>query len=382
MRQYHVPCPHCGEYQVLRWRHDNGSYGLRHNEATGAVYYGCVHCGERIDEHHKPDMLARGRWIPRHPERAVRGYHLSGLYSPLGLGFSWRELWAKWQDSHSDTANLKRFVNTTLGESWEEKGESLQDLALMARAEDYPDNLPILLRTAGVDVQKDRIELSVVGWGKGEEAWLMDHIILPGDTAEPHVWDDLDFALADARVDHAVIDSGYNTSFVYAFCESRSWCVAGKGITGMGRPLIEDANRRAQRLRTRRQKNGMPVEPLGVDQGKALVFARLSPKQAAAGGMFTGGPGYIHFSRSPAFDQEYYSQLAAEKLVTKFKGHRPFQEWIKTRPRNEALDCLVYAFASLYLTGVDLNAQSAPTPAAPLHTQPQSRRGVRYQFGA
>jgi len=382
MRQYHVPCPHCGEYQVLRWRHDNGSYGLRHNEATGAVYYGCAHCGERIDEHHKPDMLARGRWIPRHPERAVRGYHLSGVYSPLGLGFSWRELWAKWQDSHSDTANLKRFVNTTLGESWEEKGESLQDLALMARAEDYPDNLPILLRTAGVDVQKDRIELSVVGWGKGEEAWLMDHIILPGDTAEPHVWDDLDFALADARVDHAVIDSGYNTSFVYAFCESRSWCVAGKGITGMGRPLIEDANRRAQRLRTRRQKNGMPVEPLGVDQGKALVFARLSPKQAAAGGMVTGGPGYIHFSRSPAFDQEYYSQLAAEKLVTKFKGHRPFQEWIKTRPRNEALDCLVYAFASLYLTGVDLNAQAAPTPAAPLHPQPQSRRGVRYQFGA
>jgi len=135
MRQYHVPCPHCGDYQVLRWRHDDGRYGLIHNDATGAVYYACRECGERIDEHHKPAMLAAGRWIPRHPERAVRGYHLSGLYSPIGLGFTWAELWRKWEEAHGDTANLKRFINTTLGESWEEQGDSIEDLALIARLE-------------------------------------------------------------------------------------------------------------------------------------------------------------------------------------------------------------------------------------------------------
>ena len=96
MRQYHVPCPHCGEYQVLRWRHDDGSYGLVHSAATGATRYACRACGTLIDEHHKPAMLERGLWIPRHPERPVRGYHLSGLYSPLGLGFTWSELWDKW----------------------------------------------------------------------------------------------------------------------------------------------------------------------------------------------------------------------------------------------------------------------------------------------
>lgn len=354
MRQYHVPCPHCGEFQVLRWRHDDGRYGLIHNAATGAVYYACIHCGERIDEHHKPAMLAAGRWIPRHPERAVRGYHLSGLYSPIGLGFTWAELWQKWEEAHGDTANLKRFINTTLGESWEEQGDSIEDLALIARLEDYPETLPASLRTAGVDVQKDRLEASIVAWGMGEEGWLIDHLILPGDTARPEVWENLHDALTDASIAFAAIDSGYNTSMVYAFTEKRRWCVAVKGIAGMGRPLIEDEKKRRQRLRNRRKK-AAHVEPLGVDQGKALLYARLK--------LPVPGPAYLHFPRDPAFDDEYFAQLAAEKLVTKIRGTRPFQEWVQTRPRNEALDCLLYALAALRLSG--------KTPAAPVASSPQ-----------
>jgi len=327
---------------VLRWRHDDGRYGLIHNAATGAVYYACIHCGERIDEHHKPAMLAAGRWIPRHPERAVRGYHLSGLYSPIGLGFTWAELWRKWEEAHGDTANLKRFINTTLGESWEEQGDSIEDLALIARLEDYPETLPASLRTAGVDVQKDRLEASIVAWGAGEEGWLIDHLILPGDTARPEVWENLHDALTDAGIAFAAIDSGYNTSMVYAFTEKRRWSVAVKGITGMGRPLIEDEKKRRQRLRNRRKK-AAHVEPLGVDQGKALLYARLK--------LPVPGPAYLHFPRDPAFDDEYFAQLAAEKLVTKIRGTRPFQEWVQTRPRNEALDCLLYALAALRLSG-------------------------------
>lgn len=354
MRQYHVPCPHCGEYQVLRWRHDDGSYGLRHNDATGAVYYGCRSCGERIDEHHKQAMLAAGRWIPRHPERAVRGYHLSGLYSPIGLGFTWAELWAKWQEAHGDTANLKRFINTTLGESWEEQGDHIDDVALIGRLEDYPDELPILLITAGVDVQKDRLEASIVGWGEGEQAWLLDHVILPGDTARPEVWEDLHETLTDVGVQFACIDSGYNTSMVYGFTEKRAWTVAIKGVTGMGRPLIEDDRKRTQRLRNRK-KRAVQVEPIGVDQGKALIYSRLKLTQV--------GNGYIHFKNDAAFDDEYFAQLAAEKLVTKVRGTRPFSEWVQTRPRNEALDCLLYAMAAMRLSWARLARKKATAPA-------------------
>lgn len=359
-REYHVPCPHCGEYQVLRWRHDDGNYGLIHSKATGRVFYACRHNGCEIDEHHKPAMLAAGRWIARYPERKVRGYHLNGLYSPLGLGFTWAELWRDWQAAHGDTSNLKRFINTTLGEVWEEEGESADGLALITRLEDYPDTPPWNIITAGVDVQKDRLEATIVGWGEDEESWHIDHIILDGDTALPDVWDDLHDALSDAGVHYAAIDSGYNTSMVYAFVETRRWCVAIKGVTGLGRPLIEDERKRRQRLRHRRRK-GVSPEPVGVDQGKSIVYARL--KQTVP------GPGYIHFKRDPAFDDEYFAQLAAEKLVTKVKGGRPFQEWVQTRPRNEALDCAVYALAArrlapVYGVRIERHDQGASNPAA------------------
>ena len=236
---------------------------------------------------------------------------------------------------------------------------------------------PVAIRTAGVDVQKDRLEVSVVAWGQGEEAWLIDHLVLPGDTARPEVWDDLDEALKDAGVQFAAIDSGFNTSMVYAFTERRRWSVAIKGVTGMGRPLIEDERRRRQRLRTRRKK-GAHVEPLGVDQGKALVYSRLKLTQP--------GAGYIHFPRDPAFDDEYFAQLAAEKLVTKLRGTRPIQEWVQTRPRNEALDCLVYALAALRLSGKSLDRvlpaasiatdPATPDPAAPVPLRPQLPRRV------
>ncbi len=371
MREYHVPCPHCGEMQVLRWRHDDGTYGLVHSAATGVTRYACRGCGTLIDEHHKTAMLARGAWIPRHPERGVRGYHLSGLYSPLGLGFTWGELWDKWQEAHGDTANLKRFINTTLAQSWEEKGDSIADVALIARLEEYPEGLPLRLVTSFTDVQKDRLETTVVGWGAGEEAWVLEHEIHAGDSAAQDVWDELDDYLAGHGVALAGIDAGFNAQMVYDFCAKRKWAIPTKGVSGMGRPLVEDERRRRQRLRSRRRK-GQFVEPLGVDQGKALVYSRLKLTES--------GPGYVHFPSRVDFDDEYFAQLAAEKLVTRTRGGRPRQEWVQTRPRNEALDCLVgnYAVLRLHLNGRDLHALpvlgrrspesdpvSSPPPVAP-----------------
>ena len=129
---------------------------------------------------------------------------------------------------------------------------------------------------------------------------------------------------------------------------------------------VDDEKIRRQRLR-RQRKTGVRPEPLGVDQGKALLYARLKQMQP--------GPGYIHFPRQPAFDDEYFSQLAAEKLVTKFRGTRPVPEWVQTRPRNETLDCLNYALAACRLSGKKLELPAAvqtpvpPPPADPAHVQ-------------
>lgn len=353
-REYHVPCPHCGEHQVLRWQHEDGRFGLLHLEATDRVVYVCIHCGAHIEEHHKPRMLSLGRWVPKFAGRPVHGYTLSGLYSPLGMGFGWAEIWHQWQAAQGDTAKLKRFCNTTLGQAWREQGESLEEVSLLALREDFPDALPVLARTAFVDVQKDRLEMTVIDWGAQEEAWVFDHIILPGDTAMDTVWADLADEVEGLQIDALGVDAGYNAPQVHAFVAQRRWAFATKGMPGMQRSIVEDARARAQRLRKRR-KGGTVVHPIGVDSAKALVFARIKQTVANVG---KGGPGCIHWPKKQAFDDEYFAQIASEKLVTKYRGTRPVQEWVQVRARNEALDCMVGNLAVLRL-GVDLAARAA-----------------------
>jgi len=394
MRRYYVPCPHCDEFQHLEFGGKAGQHGLKwrtapppeddphHLPQVVDAWYVCKHCGAEISEGHKADMLARGRWVAQRPGvKLAHGYHLNALYAPTGLGLDWRAIAQKWINSQGDTAELKGFVNTYLGEVWREQGDSIEEISLISRLEEYTldtlteDGRPLYaLITAGVDVQKDRLEASIVAWGEGEEAWLLEHVILPGDTAQPDVWAELGDVLTDAGVQFACIDSGYNTSMVYAFVKPRGWCRAIKGLSGTGRPLVEDEKIRRQRLR-RQRKTGVRPEPLGVDQGKALLYARLKQMQP--------GPGYIHFPRQPAFDDEYFAQLAAEKLVTKFRGTRPVQEWVQTRPRNETLDCLNYALAACRLSGKKLERPPAvQTPAPPPPADPAHVRAIPHSTTA
>jgi len=393
-RRYFVPCPHCGTRQPLEFdRTGKAAHGLKWrttptvDAATGEVlraqvlsaWYVCKHCAAEIAETHKPDMLAQGVWIAAAPHiKRMRGYQLNALYAPVGLGLSWRDVAQKWLDSQGDTAEMKAFVNTYLGETWEEQGDGIEAVALLSRLEDYdPHSMtappPWRLITAGVDVQKNRLEVSIVGWGEKEEAWLLDHLILPGDTTQPEVWQELAASLREARVQLAVVDSGYNASSVYAFCAAHRWAVPGKGMAGTARPLIEDERRRAARLR-RRIKRQHVVEPIGVDQGKALIYARLKLEPKTDGQPCAG---FIHFPRTPAFDDEYFAQLAAEKLVTRLRGSRPFSEWVQTRARNEALDCLVYALAAMRLARVNLSQPSVAASASTESTAAAARRPAR-----
>lgn len=401
-RRYHVPCPHCTEPQVLdfggketphglKWRLAPPEPGQPDNTArqVARAWYVCRHCGAEIEEKHKPAMLAAGRWVPARPGvRQHRGYHLNALYAPTGLGLNWRAIAQKWLDVQGDTSELKAFVNTYLGEVWREEGDSLEPASLMARLEDAATPPPGALVTAGVDVQKARLEATISAWGGAEQGWVRDHLILPGDTTQPDVWADLLAELREYRVQLACIDAGFNTSVVKDFCDANPWCIPTKGIPGPHRPLVEDEKKRRQRLRTRRKK-GQPVEPLGVDQGKALLYARLK--------LPAPGPGYIHFPRLPAFDDEYFAQLAAERLVTKVRGTRPFQEWEQIRPRNEALDCLLLSLAAVRLAPLvlkrgALSLASAPgtpaddaepsAPAAPTARPSPATKGGKLKLGA
>ncbi len=377
-RRYFVPCPHCDEMQHLqfggpdkpyglKWRLVPESEGLSDGHRVAAAWYVCRHCGAEISEKHKPAMLAAGRWMAERPHvKLHRGYHINALYAPVGLGLGWVAVAQKFLDSQGDSAELKAFVNTFLGETWRDEGDGVEATDLMSRLEDYdPESLPLQLRTAGVDVQKDRLEVTIAGWGQGEEAWLIDHVIIPGDTTQDEVWDELHEVLADAEVDLACVDEGFNTSMVRAFCERHAWCVNTKGMPGV-RPLVEDDKKRRQRLRKRAKKSAA-YEPVGTHQAKVLVYARLKLQG-------NGGPGYFHFPNSPAFDDEYFAQLAAEQLQRKLRGHRPVLEWVQMRPRNEALDCLILALVARRLA--ELNGQRLRGRGRPVLAQPAAPGGA------
>lgn len=346
-RTYRVPCPHCDHrqelvFENLTWETEKVEGEKVHDPDSAA--YSCEGCGTMITERHKPEMLRRGQWVPSDPDAKVVGFQLSGLYSPW---VSWSTIVQEFLSAKDNPEKLQVWVNTRLGEPFDEKGQQLEAGPLLSRREDYPvEPLPeqVTLLTAGVDVQADRLECEIVGWGPGEESWGIDYYRIPGDPSVADVWQDLDRVLGQ-RLEHprgakipiaaTCVDSGYMTQQVYKYCgnrvNARIWAI--KGRDGMGKPIMD---------RPRRNTRGrVPLYPVGVDAAKAAIYQRLQITEH--------GEGYCHFPARAPYDEEYFRQLTAEKLVRKTgrRGHTKLQ-WVR-RPnrRAEVLDIRVYALAAL-----------------------------------
>jgi phage terminase large subunit GpA-like protein len=349
-RYYFVPCPECGHFDYLTWR-DPAHHRIEWEEnLPETAHMTCAGCGAKVEERHKTAMLARGEWRATEPSdgRTV-GFHLSALYSPLGWK-SWAQCATEFLKVKEDAFRLKTWVNTVLGETWEERGDSVSAGSLAARLERYPSEVPagVGVLVAAVDVQGDRLEVVVKGYGAGEESWLIAFSQLHGDPARETVWHELDRFLAQQfehesgqrmRILRTVIDSGgAHTEHVYRYCKAR--LAAGrsvypvKGGTLTGRPLLERPSRH--------NRYRVPLFVLCVDTGKEVVFSRLL--------ISTPGPGYLHLPEW--VDAEYLAQLTAEKAIRKYvKGRGAVREWVKLRERNEALDLEVYALAALHVLG-------------------------------
>ncbi len=341
-REFWVPCRHCGEAQIMRWK----SVQWQADQPETAVYV-CEHCGAAWSDADRLRAIKRGSWRASCEFTGVAGFRLSGLSSPW---LSITEAVRDFLEAKKLPETLRVWVNTYLGETWEESGEGVNDLSIADRREDY-DGCPdgVVLLTAGVDVQDDRLEVEIVGWGRDEESWSIDYRTIYGDPSSPGVWGDLDAYLnetwkhprgVDMPVRAACVDSGgHHTQAVYTFCRAREGrrVFAIKGVGGEGRALLGRP--------TKNNIGKVKLFPVGVDSAKELIYARLKIAEP--------GPGYCHF---PArYDDEYFRQLTAEQIVTRFsKGFRK-REWKKTRARNEALDCRVYALAAYALLNARIN---------------------------
>ena len=378
-RRYHVPCPHCHDYIPLEWGGKDIPHGIKYSlNAEGEVHnvrYVCQACGAEIHEHQKPPMLAHGRWIAEQPQRRMRGYHINALYAPIGLGPSWQALAEKWVAAQSDTEKLRVFVNEMLGEVYTSRG-SVDPIELLKRLEDYDPAAhaaahPGMVRTVGIDVQKNRLEMSEYLVGEADETWYVAHHIVEGDTAGPEPWAELADLFAEIRPDCGGIDSGYATDAVVAFARHYPWLYVCKGIEGRGKTLIEDDLARRQRLRRKRKKG---ISPFLVSDhaGMALITQRLALPLPADPAL--AAPGVLHFPRVACFDDEFFAQLASNALERKTVRGKQILEWCQRKP-NEAYDCWKYGFAGFRLSKLDPAARArAAKNAEPRPAQPAIRR--------
>lgn len=375
-RKYFVPCPHCGEYQVLVWGADK-DYGIKWLKTAGgaarpetAVYI-CMHCAAAIEEFNKTDLLAAGAWRAEAPGAGrgkVAGFWLNKLYSPLGWR-SWEELVEEWVAANEkyrtgDSAPLKKFKNSSLAETWEEKGIGADHHALAGRAEDYELGLvprQALMLTMGVDTQPDRLEARVWAFGRGEESWLVARHIIYGDPnldegtpgspwtrlTEIRVTPLLHVSGSQIPIEATCIDTGgHNAHAVYSYCRhhAQAHVLAIKGASVYGKPVLGKPTLQDVTWRGRSMARGIKLWPIGTDTAKHLLYGRMR--------LTAPGAGYVHVPAAVRDTDEFEQMTAAKLLPAVVQGKRVMRWLTPAGKREEAGDCMVYAYAAACYLGI------------------------------
>ena len=375
-RKYHVPCPHCGERQVLLWG-SKTDWGIKWLKTDGgkarpetAVYI-CRHCGAAIQEHHKETMLSGGIWVPEAPGAGLgkrAGFWLNKLYSPLGWK-SWASLVEEWEQAQEakligHSAPLKKFLNSSLAETWEETGQGGDAKALAARSEPYELGVVPrggLMLTMGVDTQPDRLEARVWAYGRGEESWLVARHIIYGDpnldeNTEGSPWTRLTEIRrtpiihscgAQMVIEATGVDTGgHNTHAVYTYCRNHAHAnvLAIKGASQANRPVIGKPSMIDVTWRGKTMPRSLRLWPIGTDTAKHLLYGRMRITQV--------GPGYVHVPDSLKTTDEFEQMTAARLMPVVVQGKSALRWITPSGKREEGGDAMVYAYAAACHLGI------------------------------
>ncbi|MFD0710623.1 phage terminase large subunit family protein [Paenibacillus sp. GCM10027626] len=364
MEQWNLPCPSCEELQPIEWGRIKFEYEKTHSGefVVNSTQHACKYCGCLHDE--REWKRGEGKWIAQKKHSSRRGFHLNRLISPWS---TWRDIVKAFLVAKRDGAEtLKVWTNTVLGETWEAEGEKLEEEQLMERCESYPADVPdeVRILTAAVDVQDNRFEIEVIGWGAGKESWGISYHVIHGNPRYAQIWNDLDAFLARTwsnqdgqafNIAITCVDSGgHFTTEVYRFCAAREtrriYAIKGQGsINGQYVPLLNGHSR------TPRER--AVLFRLGVDEGKAKVFASLQAEP--------GQPGYCHFPLGGNYNLDYFRGLTAEKKERKKKMGVTYFQWVKVRDRNEPFDLRVYNTAALEILNPNLDVPVNSPPPVP-----------------
>ncbi|RTE99071.1 phage terminase large subunit family protein [Serratia marcescens] len=397
-RRYYVPCPHCGEFQVLEWGGPETPYGIKWDKDENgegipeSAYYVCRHNGCVIHHNEKSGMVKRGEWRATKPFKGHAGFHIWAGYS-LFPNAAWKYLVAEWLRVKNDPLMRQTFINLVLGEPYEDRGEkALSEKRLLERCEVYAAEVPdgVAVLTAGIDTQDGRFEIEVTGWGRNEESWSIAFDVIEGDLETNEPWQRLDAYLkqvwrrADGRgftIMAACMDSGgHHTQKVYEFAKERLgrriWAIKGESARGGKRSPVWPTKKP-----TSKSKASFKPIIIGVNAAKDTIRGRLHIDPPAPG---EPAASYMHFPADR--DLNYFSQLLAERSVLKVSGGQRYRVWEQLPGRaNEALDCRVYSYAALcglFYLGLKLNLLADniainPDRLLPVPQQPEEKQNLR-----
>ena len=355
-REYYVLCPHCHERYTLSWGNVKWNKNDKGEVIHSSIRMECPHCHAKVRGPGRPDpySLSTGVWIPQAKSKII-GYHLTALCSPW---VSLDELVDDWiaANKDPDKKGLREFLNLKLGEPWREDEANLNLWEKLSERREWysPKELPneALFLTCGVDVQHDRLEATVYGWGVGWESWGVCHKVFYGDPKTTDVFQQLDLLLTttfktvtgrEMRIKCTFVDSGDGeyTDTVYQYTKRRESLrvFASKGSSVKDKAIVDrptDNNAYKAKLFV-----------LGVWAGKLMITRRLAIQDV--------GPGFIHYTRDrdAGFNENFFMQLTAEVFERRFEKSKLVEGWRKIRERNETFDCAVYALAAAMLVNPD-----------------------------
>lgn len=375
-RRYHVPCPKCDKPQVLRWSQFHWTEG-----DPSSVHYECEHCGEKIHHDQKRWMVEEAHrrqrdgskefgWVATNPTaKGHASFHLWTAYS-YAPNATWEHLATEWEACAHNTEEKKTFINTTIGETYKGEGDKPEWKRLYDRREPFKANVVPAgghILVAGVDVQRNRLEVEVVAYGPRLESWSVCHRVFGGDTSqlegEGCPWQCLADMLSEEwehelggklSIRLMAVDTGDQTSTVYQWCArhpaSRVMAVKGQkeGYAQIvGAPTQTGATKAGKKSRT-----ALNLWPVGVAKIKEELYGWLKQERPTDDSGAEMPWGWCHF---PEYPEEYFKQLTAEELIPVY--HRGYRRhvWEVTRKngRNEVLDLRVYARAAAYVLLVD-----------------------------
>lgn len=349
-RYWHVDCPFCGHSQHLKW--SQLDWGERKRGTLEEPLYVCENrdCDSTWTDAQRCEAIRNGRWKATAPFRGIAGFHLNGIYSLRRAQRGYQNRMQEMVDKYllakrKGRETLKVWINTFLAEGSVEDIEVIDPSDVNNRNEKYEADMPtkVLLLTFGGDVQKDRIEVELVGHAKDNETWGIECRKFHGNTSGPKPWKEMEewWGQTRQREDGAILkiacgllDSGHVPNYVYDWCQKNRFrnvwpC---KGSSTPGEPLVKYSQ-------TRR---GLVL--VGTESAKDEIYNSLTIKDP--------GPGYSHFgyrveADDLGYDEEFFAQLCAEQVEITYHLGKRVRRFINPHQRpNEALDKRVYALAA------------------------------------